>query len=323
MRQIRRAITASKGCEIRVKVASLLPPREGQICIKVAATALNFSDHLLINGTYQDMPEFPLTPGMEFSGVVDSIAPDVADFAPGMRVVAVAGHGGLAEFTNVDAVRAVALPDTIDHNSAAAMPIAYSTAHLALSLRGGLSFGKTLIVLGATGGVGLAAIEVGKALGASVVAVARGANRLASAQAAGADVTIDTTTTPDLYQTLKSLAPADVVFDSVGGADGETAQRCLKPEGRHLLIGFASGDLPRLKPNHLLVKNIDVIGFNLSGYWKFNSKAIHSSLQTLLDWHADGKIQPQVSQVFTLNQTREALDLLKSRKSTGKIIVTP
>ena len=211
----------------------------------------------------------------------------------------------------------------MDDVTGAAFLIAYGTSHLALTRRAGLTPGDHLVVLGAGGGVGLTAVEVGAALGATVTAVARGSEKLSAAQDKGAAHMIDSATTDDLRSALKTIAPVDVVYDAVGGPLGEAAMRCLAPEGRHLLIGFASGDLPALKPNHMLVKNISAIGFYWGNYLKFQPDALKASLRELIDWHAAGRIQPHVSHVLPLDKTAEALELLRTRKSTGKIVITP
>ena len=297
-------------------------PLAGQIRIRVSATALNFADILMIENRYQDMPPFPLVPGLEVAGIVDEVGGEVTGFKPGTRVAAQCGHGGLAEYVVADAEAVLPLPDAIDDTVGAAFQIAYGTSYLALARRGRLAKGETLVVLGAAGGVGLTAVEVGKALGARVIAVARDEHRLSVAKAAGADVLINSGATADLRTALKSAGPPDVIFDAVGGKDGEDALRSLRPEGRHLLIGFASGDLPTLRPNHLLVKNIDVIGVNWGGYPAFEPQAARNCLKTLVEWFCDGRIRPHIGKVLTLDQAAEALDILRNRQATGKIVVT-
>ncbi len=297
-------------------------PSELDVQVKIAATALNFADLLMMQGRYQDTPPFPLTPGLEIAGTVTAIGASVTTHKVGDRVAAITGHGGLAEYTTFDAARALPLPDTIDFDTAAAFQITYATAHLSLIRRARLIQGEKIVILGAAGGAGLAAVEVAKAAGATVIALARGVDRLNIARESGADITIDTT--DDAFiDTLYTHAPFDIVYDAVGGSEGTAAARRLAPEGRHILIGFASGDHPALKPNHLLVKNIDVIGFNISDYPKTNPDALKDSLATLLDWHAAGKIRPHIGHRFPFAKAIEALDLLKSRKATGKIVVKP
>lgn len=305
---------------------SELEPRNlasGQVRIKVNACALNFADLLMIEGRYQDMPPFPLVPGMEISGEIVEIGPDVANLHIGSNVVAFSGHGGLASEAVVEATRCIPRPDSMDDITGAAFLIAYGTSHLALTRRAGLGAGDHLVVLGAGGGVGLTAVEVGAALGATVTAVARGSEKLAAAQDKGATHVIDSSETNDLRASLKSIGPVDVAYDAVGGSLGEAAMRCLAPEGRHLLIGFASGDLPALKPNHMLVKNISVIGFYWGSYLTFQPEVLKESLRVLMEWHADGRIHPHVSHVLPLEKATDALQLLRDRKSTGKIVITP
>ena len=302
--------------------APIPSPSETQIQVRVAATALNFADLLLIEGRYQDTPSFPVVPGLEISGTITAIGTTVTGQKVGDRIAAIVGHGGLADYAVFEAGRALGLSDTIDDVTAAAFQITYATAHLSLIRRARLAKGESLVVLGAAGGAGLAAVEVAKAIGATVIAVARGSERLAIARDAGADIMIDSAD-GDFSDALRSHAPFDVVYDAVGGATGTAAARRLKPEGRHLLIGFASGDHPTVKPNHLLVKNIDVIGFNISAYSKINPTALTESLKTLLHWHAKGAIRPHIGHTYPLAQANAALELLKSRKATGKIVITP
>jgi NADPH2:quinone reductase len=302
--------------------APIPTPSDTQIQVRIAATALNFADLLLIQGRYQDTPEFPLVPGLEISGTVTAVGRKVTTHRIGDRIAAITGHGGLAEYAVLDARRAIPLPDAVDFHTSAAFQITYATAHLALVRRARLAAGEVVVILGAAGGAGLAAIEVAKAAGAKVIAVARGADRLKVATRAGADISIDSAAT-GFADLLHFHAPFDIVYDAVGGDAGTTAARRLRPEGRHLLIGFASGDHPTLKPNHLLVKNIDVIGFNISAYPELNPTAMTDSLTTLLRWLEQDKIRPHIGHTFRLQDANQALDLLKSRKATGKIIVTP
>ena len=291
--------------------------------MKVNACALNFADLLMIEGKYQDMPPFPLTPGMEVSGEVLEIGPGVEGLFVGDSVVAFSGQGGLAQEIVLDAARCIPRPASMDDATGAAFLVAYGTSHLALTRAARLERGEHLVVLGAGGGVGLTAVEIGAALGAKVTAVARGAPKLEAAREKGASHLIDSVKVDDLRAAILENGQANVVYDAVGGTQGEQAMRCLAPEGRHLLIGFASGDLPVLKPNHMLVKNISAIGVYWGGYLKFNPKALTDSLAELMDWHAEGRIAPHISHVLPLDRAVEALDLLRTRKSTGKIVVTP
>lgn len=204
---------------------------------------------------------------------------------------------------------------------AAAFQIAYGTSHLALEHRARLQPGETLLVLGAAGGVGLTAVEIGKLMGAKVVACARGAAKLEAAKAAGADHLIDAET-QDIRAEMKTLGGADVVYDPVGGEQFMAAFRSCKPEARLLPIGFASGEVPQIKSNHLLVKNLSVLGVYWGGYLQFRPDVVTGSLATLMDWYCNGRLKPHVSHVLALEAAAEGLELLRSRASTGKVVIT-
>lgn len=296
-------------------------PKSGQLRVRIHACGLNFADLLMQKGTYQDTPPLPFVGGMEIAGIVDALGPDTDGPAPGTRVAVFAGQGGLAEYGCFDARRAVPLPDDMPFEDAAAFMVAYGTSHVALDYRARLQPGETLLVLGAAGGVGLTAVEIGKLMGANVIACARGEDKLAVARAAGADHLLDATTA-DIRAEVKALGGADVVYDPVGGEQWKAAFRACNPDARLLPIGFASGDVPRIPANHLLVKNLTVIGLYWGGYLAFKPSVITESLATLLDWYAEGRIKPHVSHALPLEHTAEAMELLRSRKSTGKVVVT-
>lgn len=296
-------------------------PRNGEIRVRIHACGLNFADLLMQKGTYQDTPALPFVGGMEIAGVVDALGPDTDGPAPGTRVAVFAGHGGLAEYGCFEARRAVPLPDDMPYADAAAFMVAYGTSHVALDYRARLQPGETLLVLGAAGGVGLTAVEIGKLMGAKVIACARGADKLAVAEKAGADHLLDATTA-DIRAEVKALGGADVVYDPVGGEQWKAAFRACNPEARLLPIGFASGDVPQVPANHLLVKNLTVMGLYWGGYLAFKPSVITESLATLLSWYADGRLKPHVSHALPLEQAGEAMDLLRTRKSTGKVVVT-
>ena len=296
-------------------------PQPGEVRVRIHACGLNFADLLMQKGTYQDTPSLPFVGGMEVAGVVDALGPDTDGPAPGTRVAVFAGHGGLAEYGCFDAHRAVPLPDDMPFKDAAAFMVAYGTSHVALDYRARLQPGETLLVLGAAGGVGLTAVEIGKLMGATVIACARGPEKLAIAQQAGADHLLDATTA-DIRAEVKALGGADVVYDPVGGAQWKAAFRACNPEARLLPIGFASGEIPQVPANHLLVKNLTVMGLYWGGYLAFKPSVITESLSTLLTWYGEGQIKPHVSHALPLEQTADAMDLLRSRKSTGKVVVT-
>ena len=305
------------------KVAEVAPPvvGPGDLVVGVRACGLNFADLLMIDGKYQERQTPPFTLGMEVSGEVLEVGPAVTGFAVGDRVIGFPGHGGLAERALVPAARCVALPGAMDHVTGAAFQVAYGTSHLALTGPAALRAGETLLVLGAAGGVGLTAVEVGVQLGARVIAVARGAEKLAVAAAAGAEHLIDSTAS-DLRAEVKALGGADVVYDPVGGPDFMAALRATRPGGRLLVIGFASGEVPQIPANLLLVKNLSVMGFYWGGYLAFAPDRLTGSLAELMDWHADGRLKPHVSHVLPLERATEGLDLLRSRRSTGKVVIT-
>ncbi|HQY43039.1 MAG TPA: NADPH:quinone oxidoreductase family protein [Paracoccaceae bacterium] len=301
----------------------LPPPGAGEVRVRIIACGLNFADLLMAEGRYQERPISPFTLGMEVAGRVETVGEGVDSLRPGMRVAVFAGQGGLAEAGNFPASRCLPLPDAMPFEEAAAFQIAYGTSHLALDRRAGLKSGETLLVTGAAGGVGLTAVELGRQMGARVIAVARGADRLAVAQAAGAEVAIDSTgmSAEDLKARLKALGGVDVAYETIGGDIFHAALGAMRPEGRLLTIGFAGGEVPKVPANHLLVKNIAVIGLYWGGYLSFRPEALTGSLATLLDWYGAGRIRPHVSHVLPLAQADQALALLKDRKSTGKVVV--
>lgn len=309
------------GAAARLRDEPIPVPDIGQIRLKVEACGLNFADLLMQKGTYQDTPEPPFTLGMEVAGVIDSLGPDVGGLAPGQRVAVYAGQGGLADFGVFDATRCIPIPDTMPFDHAAAFQIAYGTSHMALAHRARLQPGETLLVTGAAGGVGLTAVEIGKLMGARVIAHARGAAKLEIARRAGADVLIDDG--DDLRVRLKELGGVDVVYDAVGGEAFRAAFRAMRPEGRLIAIGFASGDVPRIPANHLMVKNLDVIGFYIGGYLKFRPETLRASFATLMNWYGEGRLRPHISHTLPLSRVAEGMELLRARKSTGKVVICP
>ncbi|EAQ04474.1 Zinc-binding dehydrogenase [Pseudooceanicola batsensis HTCC2597] len=296
-------------------------PGPGEILVRNACCGLNFADLLMMRGKYQEMPEHPFVLGMEIAGTVEALGPGTEGPPPGSRVALFGGRGGLADYGLFPADRAVVLPDQIDFATAAALPVAYGTSHVALDHKARLRRGETLVVLGAAGGVGLTAVELGHLMGARVVAIARGEAKLEIARQAGADHLIDARSS-DIRDQIKALGGADVVYDAVGGDLFRAAFRAMKPEGRILVIGHASGDVPQIPANHLLVKNVDVLGFYWGGYLRFRPEVITDSLATLFDWAAQGRIRPHISHTLPLERAAEGLELLRSRASTGKVVIT-
>lgn len=293
----------------------------GQVLVRVRACGLNFADQLMAEGRYQDTPERPFVPGLEFSGEVAALGQGVSGLVLGQRVAGFAGQGGLATFAIAPADSLVALPDSMTHTQAAGFQVAYGTAHLALTQRAQIAPGETLVVTGAAGGVGLTAVEIGHRLGARVIAVARGAEKLRLAREAGADGGLDSDT-PDLGRHLKAMGGADVIFDTVGGDLFTPCLRALRPLGRYLAIGFASGTVPQVPANHLLVKNLSVIGVYWGGYLKFRPDLLQRSLAELLALHDQRPLALHVSHELAFDQFPAGLALLKDRKSTGKVVIT-
>jgi NADPH2:quinone reductase len=302
-------------CEVPEPVAA-----PGQVVVRVQTCGLNFGDLLIIKGTYQERPELPFTLGMELCGTITQVGEGVTGFAPGQRIAAYCGFGGLADFAAVPAEVCVPIPDAMTDDHAAAFLIAYGTSHVALDYKAHLKPGERLLVLGASGGVGLTAVELGKVMGAEVIAVARGADKLEVARAAGADHLIDSET-GDIREIVKGLGGADVVYDPIGGEQFRAAMRACNPEARLIPLGFASGEVPQIPANHLLVKNLTVIGFYWGGYTRVNPKVLTDSFAVLTRWYEEGRIVPHVSHVLPLEQANEALDLLRTRKATGKVVV--
>lgn len=295
-------------------------PAPGEALVRVIAAGLNFADLLTLSGTYQTRPPLPYVPGMEFAGIVETLGPDTVGPAPGTRVLGISGTGALAEALCLPADRLSPLPEAMGFDVAAGFPIAYGTAHLALTLKAALQPGETLFVTGAAGGVGLTAVEIGKRLGARVLASARGADRLAVAKAAGADVLIDSEA-PDLKDRLRAEGGVDVMFDTVGGPAFDAALRACKPEARLLAIGFASGQVPQVPANVLLVKNLTVTGFWYGGYQAHAPQAVAASMAQLLEWYGAGSLRPHAGQVLPFASFPEGLEMLRTRRATGKVVI--
>ena len=299
-------------------------PGPGQVAIEVAAAGVNFADTLIIAGKYQVKPALPFSPGAEVAGTVREVGPGVERVSPGMRVMALVDHGGYAEVAIADEASAFAIPDEMDFVTAAGFPITYGTAHGALVWRAALQDGETLLVHGAAGGVGLAAVEVGKALGARVIGTAGGPDKLAIARDHGADETVDYRS-EDIREQVKALTEGrgvDVVFDPVGGDVFDASMRCVAWGARLIVIGFAAGRVPQIPANILLVKNISAVGFYWGSYRSHAPALVEAEFQTLFGWYREGRLKPHVSHRLELTQAAEAMDLLTSRRSTGKVVLT-
>ena len=298
------------------------PPRQGEALLRIHACSLNFADLLLQKGSYQQTPPLPFTPGLEIAGEVLALGPDTQGPAIGSRVACYCGHGGMASMGNFKVNSLIPIPDSMPYDQASAFLIAYGTSHMALSYKARLQAGETLFVSGAAGGVGLTAVEIGHRMGARVIACARGADKLATAQAAGADHLLDADD-PDLKAQLKALGGIDVAYDTVGGPIFDAALRAAKPDARLLAIGFAGGTVPQIPANILLVKNVTVIGFWWGAYAETKPQAMRDSLETLLGWYQDGLLRPHISARYPLSQAPQALAALKSRQASGKLVLIP
>ncbi|MCF8479223.1 MAG: NADPH:quinone oxidoreductase family protein [Rhodospirillum sp.] len=293
--------------------------------IRVAAAALNFADTLFIAGTYQVKAAPPFIPGFEVAGEVLEVGPDVTGLTPGDRVMAILDRGGFAEQVVAPARDVYPLTSTMRLLEAAGFPIAYGTSHFGLTDRCHVAPGETVLVHGAAGGVGLTAVECAKVLGARVIATAGGPDKLAVATAHGADEVIDYRT-ENIKARVRELTGgrgADVVYDPVGGEIFEASVRCTAPDGRILVVGFASGTIPAPAANILLVKNISVIGFNWGGYRSVAPDRVRASLAELLSWWNEGKLKPHVGATYPLADAVKALRALKARAHTGKVILIP
>ena len=295
-------------------------PQPGEVLLQVIAVGLNFADLLMMQGKYQVRPALPYVPGMEFSAIVLQSGPTPPPLPVGTRVLGTCTNGALAERICQPVSRLAILPDAMPMDEAAGFPIAYGTSHLALTHKARLQPGETLFVTGAAGGVGLTAVEIGKRLGARVIASARGADRLAIAGAAGADILIDSQA-PDLKDALRAAGGVDVVYDAVGGPAFDQALRATRPDGRLLAIGFASGEVPQIPANLLLVKNLTVSGLWYGGYQDHAPDIVARSMADLLDLRARGLIRPHVSHVLPFHDLPQGLALLRDRKSTGKVVI--
>lgn len=293
-------------------------PGPGEALIRVVACGVNFADTLLVKGRYQEKPAPPFAPGMEIAGVVEAVGLDV-DLTPGVRVAALSGHGGMADYALAPASVTVPIPDVMSDAEAAAFLIAYGTSDVALGPRADLKPGETLLVLGAAGGVGLTAVEIGKIMGATVIASARGAEKLAAAAAKGADHLIDSDA--DIRAEVKALGGADVVYDPVGGAQFDAALRATNPGARLLPIGFAGGGAPQIPADYLLVKNLAVHGVHWSAYRTLDPAVLRASFQRLFRWYEQGRLVPHISNRLPLAAANDALLLLAERRATGKVVI--
>ena len=299
-------------------------PGPGEAVVSVKAASVNFPDVLIIENKYQVKPPLPFSPGSELAGVVKSVGDGVTAFKPGDRVMAITGYGAFAEEVKTEARRMLAIPSAMDFATAAAFGLTYATSEHALVDRGALAAGETLLVLGAAGGVGLAAIEIGKILGARVIACASTGDKLAVCRQHGADETINYAT-EDLRERIKALTGGhgpDVVYDPVGGAYTELALRSIAWRGRLLVVGFAAGEIPKIPLNLTLLKGCSIVGVFWGDWARREPEHFAEAMARLGHWYADGKLQPHISATFPLERAADALVLMASRQVTGKVVLT-
>jgi NADPH2:quinone reductase len=297
----------------------------GEVVAKVAAVGLNFFDTLIIAGKYQTKPPFPFSPGGEFAGVVESVGPGVTDFKPGDRVMGYTNFNAARERTAVATNNIVKISADLDFDRAAALTITYGTAYYALKYRASLRPEETLAVLGASGGVGLAAVEIGRLMGARVIACASTDDKLDFARAHGAHEVVNYQK-ENLREGLRRLGGdhgIDVVFDPVGGPYSEQAVRSLAWEGRHLVIGFAAGDIPKLPLNLVLLKGCAVLGVFWGAWVRHAPEQYKAALAELVRWCAEGRLSCHIQQVYPLSETPKALKALTDRKVMGKLVLRP
>ncbi|ANK79373.1 MAG: NADPH:quinone oxidoreductase [Rhizobiales bacterium NRL2] len=309
-----------------LKVGELPAPEAApdEVIIDVHAAALNFPDVLMAEGKYQYKGEPPFAPGMECAGVISKLGNGVTGLSVGDRVAAHPMIGCFAEQVPAPADWVFPIPDEMDWETAAGFPVIYGTIRHALVDRGRLQAGETLLVLGAAGGTGLAAIEGGKALGARVIAAASSDEKLALCKAHGADVLINYSQGPELRQQVKDATDgkgADVIFDSVGGDFSHQAIRSINWGGRMLVIGFAAGDIAQLPANHILIKQIELVGVAYQGFSRRFPEKCRENMAAMFDWWREGKLKPHVGGVWSLDDGVEALRAMRDRKAQGKLII--
>ena len=307
--------------DLKVEDVPSPEPGEGEVLIEVHAAGVNFADLLIVKGEYQHKPPFPFAPGAEAAGTVRALGPGVSGLRVGERVLAFLDHGGYAEEVVARVDEVTPIPEMMDFETAATFPVVYVTSHLALGHRARLQPGEVLLVHGASGGVGLTAVEVGKAMGATVIASASSAEKLHVALEHGADFVINYAEEDIRQRVLDLTGGADVVYDPVGGDAFTASLRCINPGGRILVIGFASGTVPQIPANHLLVKDASALGFSLTQLRRNEPEAVQDAMQELLGWYASGRLQPLVSSTVPFEDFADAMRLLRDRRSTGKVAI--
>lgn len=300
-------------------------PQAGEAVVRIKAAALNFFDTLIIQGKYQTKPAFPFSPSAEFAGTVESVGPGVTDFKAGDRVLGFTGYGAARETIAVPTTALTPIPAALDFDRAAGLCVTYGTTLYALKNRAHLAPGETLAVLGASGGTGLAAIEIGKLMGARVIACASSAEKLDFARRHGADDGIDyaSENLKDGLRRVTNGKGADVIYDPVGGSYAEAALRGIAWEGRYLVIGFAAGDIPKVPFNLYLLKSANVLGVFWGAWTERDPDGHRANTAQLLTWAAEGRLSSHVHAVYPLSEAAAALKAIAERKVMGKVILRP
>jgi NADPH2:quinone reductase len=322
-----KAILCKQFCDPRALLLEDTPPPKvsrGQVRIAVEACGVNFADTLIIAGKYQIKPPFPFAPGAEVAGVVLECGKGVTRCRDGDRVMAVLDYGGYAEQALANESDVYVIPQRMDYVTGAGFPVTYGTSHVALDSRAQLKPGEVLVVHGAGGGVGITAVEIGKAMGAKVIATAGSPGKLEAAAAHGADHLINYRQ-EDIRERVKSLTEgrgADVVYDAVGGEAFEASLRSINWGGRILIIGFASGKIAQIPANILMVKNVSAVGVHWGSYRQHEPERLLRSFTQLFAWYDQNSISPHISSTFPLAEAPTALEALRTRKATGKIVLT-
>jgi NADPH2:quinone reductase len=310
--------------DLRVEEVAAPTPGPDDVLISVKATAVNYADALMIAGRYQTKPDLPFSPGLETAGIVAACGARVTKLKPGDRVMAILAYGGLAEMAVAPASETFAIPSRMSFEEAGAFPVAYISSHVAMRWQGRLEPGETVLVLGAAGGVGLTAVEIGKAMGARVIAAASTAEKLAVARERGADelVNYSTEKLTERVMTLTDGKGADVCFDPVGGDLFDAALSALGWGGRILVVGFVGG-VQQIPANRLLVKNRSAMGTSLRYFRWHAPDKLRASVDELLRWYEEGKLKPCISHRLPLEKSVEAIRLLTDRRAYGKVVVVP
>jgi NADPH2:quinone reductase len=322
-----KAIVARQWCEPRglvMEEVSRPEARTGQVVVKVHSAALNFPDILLIAGKYQVKPPLPFSPGLEVAGTIDSVGPGVTGFAPGQRVLAQLSMGGFAEFAAAPVESVQAIPDAMTDDEAAAFPLVYQTSYFALVVRGAMQKGETVLVHSAAGGVGLAAVQIARALGAGkIIGTAGSDQKLDVIRQNGADLALNYQA-EDFVEIVKRETNgrgADLIYDPVGGEVGQRSTKCIAFEGRLLIVGFTSGAFSNFVSNHILIKNYSIVGVHWGLYRQHNPAKIAEAWRALWDLHNAGRIKPLVGRRYPMEKVADAMEWLASREATGKIIL--